>query len=233
MQHLGLTKELIECFSVHQVYISPCVCLEEHTLWRRMHGRTIRMASRTCGIFHFVPAPKCQIVQCYGELDKMFVYMGNTNHICVYWLFPHHQSRGVHWPLPLQCWWKLVELLVSVWNVSLGTPFQSVLSFHSPCTPHPKLCSPVSFGVCLSHICSKFLVGMEASYPFHWVLELIPWPLSPLWLLPLAPDCVDFLPFLLLVDFPILYIVHLCSFLQSVQMLLCGNFQPSYLHDLV
>ena len=116
---------------------------------------------------------------------------------------PHHQSRGVHQPLPLQCWWKLVEPLVSVWNNFFRHTLFKV-SFLSTAPAHHvhSFGSPVPFGVCLSHICSKCLAEMEAFYPFPLGLELIPWPLSPLWLLPLVPDCVDFLPFLLLVDFP-------------------------------
>ena len=57
--------------------------------------------------------------------------------------------------------------------------FKVSLSFHSPCTSHPQLCIPVPFGICLSHICSKCLAGMETSYPFHWVWNSFHGPYHP------------------------------------------------------
>ena len=49
-----------------------------------------------------------------------------------------------------------------------------------------------------------------------------------------APTCTRLyrlLAFLALGQLSILDIVHVCSLLHSIQVLLCGNFQPCYFHD--
>ena len=101
----------------------------------------------------------------------MFVHMGGHWPYKCTLVFPHHWSKGVHWPLPLQSWWKLVELLESVWSISPWGKlfFHNVLSFHILCMLRPQLCSPVPFGVFLSHICSKCLAAVEVfCCLFHW-----------------------------------------------------------------
>ena len=102
----------------------------------------------------------------------------------------------------------------------------SFLSTSSACCIH-SFGSPVLFGVCLSHIFSRCPEEMETFCLFHWVWS----PCGHLLLhcLSRASDC-GFLPLLGLGGFSILNIIHLCSLLHSLQMLLFGDFQPSYLH---
>ena len=85
-QVFGLTKELIECLPVHQVHISPCVCLKQHSL-------------RRCGGVFYL-APQCCMLQCYGKLDQMFVCMRNTNHMCKYRLSIIIKVEGFTRPCP-------------------------------------------------------------------------------------------------------------------------------------
>ena len=45
----------------------------------------------------------------WGTWLSVCLHGGHWPYMCKL-AVPHHQSRGVHQPLPLQCWWKLVNL---------------------------------------------------------------------------------------------------------------------------
>ena len=139
--------------------------------------------------------------------------MGDTDHICVHWLSLIIKVEGFHWPLPLQCW--VLEACGTSSECVQCFPFETSLlkvSFLSTAPAHHVQSFAVLYLLvsAFPHICSKCLVGMETSYPFHWVWNSFHGLYHPCVLL--APDCRDFLPFLPFCGFSILDVVH---FLQS------------------
>ena len=143
-------------------------------------------------------------VQCYVKLDQMFVCMRNTNHVCKYRVVHHGQSRGVHRPLPPA---ELVEacgtLSECVECLALRQDFLKV-SLLSTTSAH----SVQSFAV-LCFLVSVFAISV-ASVLWEWKLLAFSTRLRTCFMASVAPviaphlhqDCVDFLPFLFLVDLP-------------------------------
>ena len=149
----------------------------------------------------------------------MFVHMGDTDHIHVHWLSPHHQSGGVSLaPAPA----VLVEACGTSSECVEHFPLRQTFS-KCPFFPQPLHIASTALQSC-TFLVSTFPTSVASVLwewklltLLHWVLELILWPLLPLWLL--GPRlCGTFLPFLPLVDFSILDVI---SPLQSLAF--CPN----------
>ena len=138
--------------------------------------------------------------------------MGDTDHISVHWLSSIVKVQGFTGPCPFSAGGSLWKLLVSVWNVSWGTPFQNVLSFHSPA------CHIQSFAV-LHLLVSAFPTSV-ASVLQEWKLPTLSTRFRTHSMAPIAPMAVITctrlcrLFTLLTLWFSILDIVHFCSLLH-------------------
>ena len=162
------------------------------------------------------------MLQCNWKLDEMLVHMGDTDHISVHWLSSIIKVEGFTGPCPCRAGGSLW----SFWRVCGAFPLEanllivSFLSTSSACCIH-------SFAV-LCFLVSAFPTSVEGVWqkwrPFAFSTgfgaPVATCPCTRLW----------FLPLLGFGGFSILNVIHLCSLLHSLQMLLCGDFQPSYLH---
>ena len=154
--------------------------------------------------------------------------MGDTDHIHVHWLSSIIKVEGFT-TSPCLC-----STGGSLWNfyrvcgAFLEAHLFKVSFLSSACCIH-------SFAV-LYFLVSAFPTSVASVWQ-EWKLLTFSTRFRTHSMAPLAVcTCTRLCGFLTLLSFgrfSILDIIHLCSFLHSVQMMLCGDFQPHYLHDSV
>ena len=168
------------------------------------------------------------MVQCYGKLDQMFVCMRNTDHMCKYGLSI----------IKLKGFTSPCRTGGSLWNFKwmCGT-----FSFKTDLLKVPLLSTTSVHCVqCFAVLCflmSPFSTSV-ASVLQEWKLLAFSTRLRTCSMASITPAigptctrlCILFI-FLVFGRFSVSDIVHFCSFLHSIQVLLCGNFQPCYFHD--
>ena len=163
----------------------------------------------------------------------MFVHMGDTDHVHVHWLSLIIKVEGFTGPCPAVLVLEACGTSSECVEYFLRHTFSKCPFFPQPLHGHVH-----SFAV-LYLLVSAFPTSV-ASVLWEWKLPTLSTRFRTCSMAPITPLAVctctrlcGFLTLLTFGGFSILDIVHLCSLLHSVQMLLCGDFQPCSLHNSV